>query len=573
MMENGERPRNREQAPYRRGLPIVQARLLVGSATTWSQFGGEALNPQNTQLPQQTEQQFRNLPPRDYRLIQNYSLQERENTWRGRENNNFDDQLATWEDEMAEAFRRRRTFFRGNEGREQRQFYDRVFGLDVTHFNQDTAHGLYQEFLGSRHAGEGVMRFMNRIVNSDYFRGDNGSFNHELLERNLGEIEWLAGVFGQNSRSIVTDIIDAEVKYHDNERRGELYREGVQNINRITQGDDAWNSLNVLWTFREELKQQTEEAHATHREEDDTHNTEGGDREGTHDPAPTRDEETEDQAGNTEENREIPQDRNEPTEIRYTPHRTGENLIRSIRETLDSEDPDYHRRVEVPAAALTNYFRAQEFDLPGFTQWHMRTPDATAIIPVPTEAGLLGTAYIYRGYNIGPLEGRIPYGAADFGMNFVNYPNNTNPTDIRLTTEGVSPRRLISLVHGFGFNQALQMEAAVHERVRGLMDHLRENATEVADGLGWTLDGMSIQDSRLGLNFSMIGAPRTRTEPTPPADPQDNGDLPPAPVNPTQTTHPSTAEVIRNIKARARAATNEIREITAQRLRRLLSID
>lgn len=531
MMEQGERPQNREQGPYRRGLPIVQARLLVGSATAWSQFDGEALNPENTQLPQLTEQQFGNLPPRDYRLIQNYSLQEREETWRGRENNNFDDQLAAWEDEMAEAFRRRRTFFRGNEGKEQKQFYDRVFGLDVTHFNQDTAHGLYQEFLGSRHAGGGVMRFMNRIVNSDYFRSNNGSFNRELLERNLGEIEWLAGVFGQNSRSIVTDIIDAEVKYHDNERGGELYREGVQNINRITQGEDTWNSLNTLWTFREEQRQRVEEEQAAQSNEGNNVRQErprgtqrlwgafraAGERfgrffrEARERGARRARYQTRDAQQNNNEGRETVQNRiAESAEIRYTPHRAGENLIDSIRETLDIEDLDFHRRVEATAAVLTSYFRSQKFPLNGFNEWQVSIPDIVVAIPVPTEAYIYGKAYAQRDYFLGSLS-RV----GDFGINLVNYPSNINSNEIRATGRLV-PSRLISLLHALGRSQAIRMEGAVDDRVRGLMDYLGEKSSEAADELGWTLDGMSIQDSRLGLNFSMIGAPRRRTAPTPP---------------------------------------------------------
>lgn len=167
----------------------LQTRLLLG---------GEALNPDKTDLPEVAKDALLAFETRDYGIFQDASTAERKAYWQGKENNEFAGQKAAWIQSTVTTFTNEQTqqFFQSQQGRAWSEIFGRL-GISTQSFTNQNAEQLYTRYF--EHGKSDIKKFVQDVVRTG-------------ANTDLSAIQWLANIFGSNSSEIVAQLIDAEIK-------------------------------------------------------------------------------------------------------------------------------------------------------------------------------------------------------------------------------------------------------------------------------------------------------------------------------------------------------------------------
>jgi len=101
----------------------------------------------------------------------------------------------------------------------------------MTDFTDTDAQALYDKYLSKGHAEDGMEAFMSDVVNA--FTSENNTTDIVALKSHLAAIQWMAGMFGNNSSEILTQLIDAQIDYAKDQNKFVADRKSpVENLNK-----------------------------------------------------------------------------------------------------------------------------------------------------------------------------------------------------------------------------------------------------------------------------------------------------------------------------------------------------
>ncbi len=200
---NGEQAPRHETPPsperaFDERLIGLKARLLLG---------GSAINP-SEKVSHVTKDGLGNFEQRDYSLFQGASIGERKTYWQGKEGDSFDRQKTAWVRDTNEIFHNAQSFFQTPEGKRWSELFLKM-GIDTASFS---AEKLYTDFFISGNESKNVKMFLEKSI-AAHEAESNGqkTINTELFKQNRTALQWLAGMFGENSKEIISQLTDAEV--------------------------------------------------------------------------------------------------------------------------------------------------------------------------------------------------------------------------------------------------------------------------------------------------------------------------------------------------------------------------
>jgi len=174
---------SKESVVFQKNLVALQTRFLIG---------GEALNPDKTDVTTISKGLLTDLQSRDYQAFDNASLNERRQTALV-EKDKFNTALTSWAQETASKVLR---------NTKHHETISKIFGFDAKSVTQKEFIALYQKYFSKK---SNVKLFVN-----DVLRAYGNDFNS--LEKNLSSIQWVANIFGSTSAEMVAQLVDAERK-------------------------------------------------------------------------------------------------------------------------------------------------------------------------------------------------------------------------------------------------------------------------------------------------------------------------------------------------------------------------
>lgn len=213
----------------------LQARLLLG---------GEALNPDNTSLPNLDEQTLQQSAATrqetTYHYLSNASTKSRREYWQGKENNDFTRQKKVWVDKTVSDFQNGKEFF-------QKSGWQEAFakvGINSQTFDSSSAQTLYSKYFEGENSQSQIFHFVSDVVRAYAVqKTENGQvvfdINYAQLKKDLPAFQWLAGMFHEDAQKIVAQLIDAEVKNILPDERQKLIEQNNQNsrLNQVNQAE------------------------------------------------------------------------------------------------------------------------------------------------------------------------------------------------------------------------------------------------------------------------------------------------------------------------------------------------
>ncbi len=168
------------------------------------------LNPRE-ELKSETDLQFKDFQDRDYTIFEDTSKNDRGTYWadqvnKGKVENNFDSQRDIWTDTMVKGF--------SSENSKQYTaklsgFFGAI-GVNLKSFDKAQAEGkIYDRYFSKNNVDQngnsGVKRFVSELT---------VAYNNDLKKilQDKEAIEWFSTIFGEPSKEIITNLIEAEVR-------------------------------------------------------------------------------------------------------------------------------------------------------------------------------------------------------------------------------------------------------------------------------------------------------------------------------------------------------------------------
>ena len=190
-----------ERVKFHSGLVGLQTRLLIG---------GEALNPNKTDLPSVTAESLGNLQSRNYSPFAAASLRERKNYWQGKEDDHFSRQKEVWLANFVSLFDQNKYFFRQNEeGKSWSELFAKL-AINPLSFSRQSADEFYNRYFTGENKDSNIKLFVQDILSA--YASSDGKIDYSRLRKDLDGVQWLANVFGSLSSEIVSQLADAESK-------------------------------------------------------------------------------------------------------------------------------------------------------------------------------------------------------------------------------------------------------------------------------------------------------------------------------------------------------------------------
>lgn len=241
-----EAPRRQESNPSPEAQEVVRGyhfaalhpRLLIG---------GEALNPEKSDLAPLTTESLGNIRERDYKVFAEASNTERRAYWG---EGDFKEQKREWVEKVTATFQKGNKFFtESKKGQQWSKVLTRV-GIQAAEFSPQQAEEFYQRYLQAQGQDERMKLFVQQIISFPNYQ-----------PQDLEAVYWLAHTFGKKSAEVIFHLISAEKQLQDNP---EIL---VRNANQpASAGEGAVNRINVLTTDEKRIlkflwnKEQGEEA-------------------------------------------------------------------------------------------------------------------------------------------------------------------------------------------------------------------------------------------------------------------------------------------------------------------------
>ena len=207
----------------------VQSRMLLAASDLANNI--DVINPANKKVNPFTKEQLTDFNKHDYSLFDNASTNERRREAEV-SRDQLDQKVQAWAETCANLVR---TDERGKI----------IFGDKYQKITTDNMVKFYNIYF----TGDDKKSNLKLFVQDTLTRYTvNEQINVLALEQDLSVIEWFAHVFGGNSAEIVTQLIDAEIKFQTNQ--DQFVQEGNQNVNVFAEGSDDERLLKFLWANR-----------------------------------------------------------------------------------------------------------------------------------------------------------------------------------------------------------------------------------------------------------------------------------------------------------------------------------
>jgi len=168
----------------------LQTRLLLA---------GNSLNPNARNLPPVTEEALGTFAKHDYSLFNTVSTNERQEYWRGEEDNNFIRQKESWTSQVVSLFKDNQQFFQTTEKGTKITAVFSHLGINSQQFSVADAQSLFDRYCSGESGESNIKNFVADVV--------------DIYDpQNLPAIFWIAGMFGQTSAEIVKHLVEVEAR-------------------------------------------------------------------------------------------------------------------------------------------------------------------------------------------------------------------------------------------------------------------------------------------------------------------------------------------------------------------------
>jgi|GEM_PF-6064175 len=221
-----EKHTHHDRSPSHENIPIhpplvgLQARLLLG---------GDALDPNNTDLPEVTADGLSNRHLRDtttYKYLAQASTEERARYW-SEKNIAPSEQKAQWIQDTVKSFRDGKAYF---DQENWHTIFSRL-GINSKDFTEAAAEKLYENYVNRETKQSETKKFITNILNTYSSTQD--------LERDMAGIEWFANIFGETGAQAVAQLTHAEA-------RNILKIEQDKLINEANEQSNGYSRVNRL---------------------------------------------------------------------------------------------------------------------------------------------------------------------------------------------------------------------------------------------------------------------------------------------------------------------------------------
>lgn len=211
-------------------------------------LGGEALNPQNTSLALPSQESLGTFQNRDYTIFNRASTHERKEHWR-QSGGDFETQKSRWADELTRIFREKNFT-------EQEQEMFSAFDVDVENFTEDQAGTIYDRYFAGDETESNTHQFVfDMFLANAIVRDETIQLDPEKVRNNLDVIRWFSSIFGEKSRQVIANLVDAELTLITDPQQFLKQEETV--LNQF--GPQEEKLLRFLWQFSEGVEERPQE--------------------------------------------------------------------------------------------------------------------------------------------------------------------------------------------------------------------------------------------------------------------------------------------------------------------------